>query len=509
MPPLEALGITKEFPGVKALIDVNFTLSKGEIHALCGENGAGKSTLMKILAGVYPAGTFSGRVTIDGKDQSFANTAQSRNAGVAVVFQELSLVPEMTVAENIFMGQEPAMFGVLNKQLLNEKARAVLTRIGVQVDPELPVKRLGIGERQMVEIAKALSLDPKILILDEPTSALAEREVARFLEILKALKKDGVSVILVTHKLREVFAVSDRITVLRDGGPVGTVNSKDCDEDQLISMMVGRRIENLYPKSERAVRETVFEVRGLTVDHPRIPHRKLLDDVSWSIRAGEILGIAGLMGSGRTEMLLSIFGALGLKALGQINVAGCPRQIRSPREAMKLGLALASEDRKRLGLILDDPIFQNITLPSLQKFSFAGVINKLSERVLSQEIFSRFKVKAPGVETITKNLSGGNQQKVVLGKCVLTRPKVLFLDEPTRGIDVGARSEIYDWIHKLAGEGLAVVVVSSEMQEVMGLSDRIIVLCEGRITSEFKKGDATEEKILSAATRFERVGLQL
>ncbi|MEQ1878261.1 MAG: sugar ABC transporter ATP-binding protein, partial [Bdellovibrionia bacterium] len=310
-------------------------------------------------------------------------------------------------------------------------------------------------------------------------------------------------IILITHKLKEVFQVADRITILRDGKLIKTLSSKACDEDQLISLMVGRQIQNLYPvKAKRELGETVLSVKGLTVAHPRIAHKKLLNDVSFSVSAGEILGVAGLMGSGRTEMMMAIFGALGLPATGSIEVDGRAVKIGSPRAAQALGLGLASEDRKRFGLILEDPIYKNITLPSLSKYSKFGIVQKSSEMRASAEIAAKFRVKAPDVSFRTKNLSGGNQQKVVLSKCVLKGPKVLFLDEPTRGIDVGARSEIYEWIVRLAAEGLAIVVVSSELQEVMGLSDRVLVMCEGRITDEFEAGQASEEKIMSAATRF-------
>ncbi|HEX4926134.1 MAG TPA: sugar ABC transporter ATP-binding protein, partial [Bdellovibrionales bacterium] len=468
---LEARGITKTFPGVRALDQVDLQIDKGEIHALCGENGAGKSTLMKILSGVYPPGSYEGRLDVQ------------KGARIAVVHQELSLIPEMTVAENIYLGHEPSRFGVIRRSDLVNRSRSVLETIGLELDPKLKVSGLGIGEKQMIEIAKALSMEPSILILDEPTSALTEREVDRCLDLLVRLKQSGMSIILITHKLKEVFRVSDRITILRDGKHVKTLAARECGEEQLISLMVGRQIQNLYPKSDsRKIGRPVLEVSGLTASHPRIPHRKLLDNVGFTVREGEILGVAGLMGSGRTEMLMAIFGALPQKVRGEIKVAGQPVRITSPRSAHEYGLGLASEDRKRFGLILEDAVYRNITLPSLRAFSRGGILQKARELSSAAQIAKQFRVKTPSMSAATKNLSGGNQQKVVLSKCVLKGPRILFLDEPTRGIDVGARSEIYEWIVKLAEQGLAIVVVSSEMQEVLGLADRVLVMCEGRIT---------------------------
>jgi len=499
---LELREIIKEFPGVRALDGVMFDVERGEVHALCGENGAGKSTLMKIISGLYPYGTYGGNLLVDGQIKKFTSVRDSQAAGVAIVFQELSLVKELTVAENIFLGREPSSFGVIHWDTVYGKTDALLKDLGFAIDPYKKVADLGIGQQQMVEIAKALALNARILILDEPTSALSETEIEVFLGTIRTLKAKGVASVLITHKLNEVFAIADRITVFRDGKSVASYRASDVDEHRVISDMVGRELKEMYPRIEKAVGGPVLEVRHLSVPHPTIPGKDLLHDVSFTVRKGEILGIAGLMGSGRTEILMSIFGALHGQRLGSIKLEGVSLDFNSPREAIAHGLALVSEDRKRFGLVLEESVSKNISLASLRTMTKFGVLSSDSESDIAKNYVKELKIKTPGVDAQVKNLSGGNQQKVVLAKWMLTKPKVLFLDEPTRGIDVGARAEIYKIVGEMARHGVAVVMVSSELPEVLGLSDRVIVLCGGRITGEFSRDEATQERIMAAATRF-------
>ena len=499
-PILEMREIVKEFPGVKALDGVTFELYEGEFHSLVGENGAGKSTLMKTLSGVYPFGTYGGDIVIDGEVRQFKTIRDSEHAGVAIIFQELSLVKELTVAENIFLGREPSRFGVVNWSELYQKAGKLLKDLHLPIDPRTPVGNLGIGQQQLVEIAKALSQDAKILVLDEPTAALTESEVETLFNILRKLKERGVGMIYISHKLDEVFAMSDRITVLRDGKTVGTENALALTKDKVIALMVGREVGDIFPQTSHEFGETAMEVKNLTAYDLDNPDKKLVDNVSFSVRKGEVLGISGLMGAGRSELLMSIFGAWLGNSSGEVFVEGKPVSINSPQDAIKNGIGFVTEDRKRFGLLLEQPILDNMTLAGLKKISGAFLTHRSRETVASRKAMQSLKVKANSPLTVAGTLSGGNQQKVVLGKWLLTNPKVLFLDEPTRGIDVGAKQEIYSEINKLAKEGLAIVMVSSELPEVLGLSDRVMVLHEGRVTGEFTKSDATPEKVMAAAT---------
>jgi len=499
-PILEMREIVKEFPGVKALDGVTFELYEGEFHSLVGENGAGKSTLMKTLSGVYPFGTYGGDIVIDGEVRQFKTIRDSEHAGVAIIFQELSLVKELTVAENIFLGREPSRFGVVNWSELYQKAGKLLKDLHLPIDPRTPVGNLGIGQQQLVEIAKALSQDAKILVLDEPTAALTESEVETLFNILRKLKERGVGMIYISHKLDEVFAMSDRITVLRDGKTVGTENALALTKDKVIALMVGREVGDIFPQTSHEFGETAMEVKNLTAYDLDNPDKKLVDNVSFSVRKGEVLGISGLMGAGRSELLMSIFGAWLGNSSGEVFVEGKPVSINSPQDAIKNGIGFVTEDRKRFGLLLEQPILDNMTLAGLKKISGAFLTHRSRETVASRKAMQSLKVKANSPLTVAGTLSGGNQQKVVLGKWLLTNPKVLFLDEPTRGIDVGAKQEIYSEINKLAKEGLAIVMVSSELPEVLGLSDRVMVLHEGKVTGEFTKSDATPEKVMAAAT---------
>ena len=509
-PLLQMQAITKDFPGVRALDNASFEVHRGEIHALCGENGAGKSTLIKILGGVYPYGTYSGKIRINGSEHQFHSVRDAERAGIAIIHQELALIPEMTVAENIYLGKEPRRFGVIDRHRLYHEAGELLSQFGLTIPLHKPVYELGIGQQQLVEIAKALgrslqSGNALLLVLDEPTAALTESEVDILRQILTQLREKGVACIYITHKLKEIFQIADRVTVLRDGETVATqaIKSAECTEDVLISQMVGRALTTLFP--ERAVEngsngaEVALRVENLST-YPSEPPR--LENVSFEVRRGEILGIAGLMGAGRTELISTIFGAYSGKWSGEVFIAGKPLQIHSPHEAIQQGLALVSEDRKRYGLLLDADVTRNMTLPSLDlsaDLATHGIINHNAAAEKSAHYVDSLQIKTTSLEIPVNHLSGGNQQKVVLGKWLMTHPKVLFLDEPTRGIDVGAKAEIHALMAKLAEEDVAIVFVSSELPEILGMSDRVLVLHEGKITGEFVNDNLTQEEILRCA----------
>lgn len=500
MPLLEMKNIVKEFPGVRALDGVSFTLDAGEFHSLVGENGAGKSTLMKVLSGVYPTGTYEGEILIDDAVRDFRTIRDSEGAGVAIIFQELSLVKELTVGENIFLGQEPARFGVINWTELYHKATKLLDDLHLDIDPRVAVGGLGIGQQQLVEIAKALSKNARILVLDEPTAALTESEVETLFGILAKLKERDVGMIYISHKLDEVFRMSDRITVLRDGRTVGTHAAADLNKKKVIAAMVGREVDEIFPVPEHEFGSVALDVSGLNVYSNDIPNKKLVDNVSFSVKRGEVLGIAGLMGAGRSELLTAIFGAWRGKYSRDIRVDGQPAEILSTSDAIRHRIGFVTEDRKRYGLILDQSILDNMTLACLKKISGRFVTDRSRETIAAAGPMRSLRIKASSARAIAGTLSGGNQQKVVLGKWLLTDPKILFLDEPTRGIDVGAKQEIYAEVNRLAKEGMAIVLVSSELPEVLGLSDRVIVLHEGKLTGEFSRSDATPEKVMAAAT---------
>lgn len=499
-PLLEMKEITKSFPGVKALDGVSFDLGFNEIHALVGENGAGKSTLIKILAGVYPYPEYGGEIILDGSERRFANVRDAAKAGIAIIFQELSLVKDLSVAENIFLGREPRRVGVINWEVLYSRAQRLLDDLHLSIDPLTPVRNLGIGQQQLVEIAKALSQDARIVVLDEPTAALTDAEVETLFGILNKLRSRGVAMIYISHKLDEVFRISDRITVLRDGRTIGTDPTQSTDEGRVIAKMVGREVGQIFPEAQHERGEVVFEARHVTVEDPAVPGKLLVDRVGFTVRKAEVLGIAGLMGSGRSELLMAIFGAHAGRKSAEIFVDGTPIQINQPSDAIKHGIGFVTEDRKRYGLILDQTILRNMTLAGLRKLSGRFVTNEDAEAAAGERSARDLRIKATSVFTIAGTLSGGNQQKVVLAKWLLTNPRVLFLDEPTRGIDVGAKQEIYAQINRLAQSGLAIVLVSSELPEVLGLSDRVIVLHEGQVTGEFMRSEATPEAVMSCAT---------
>ncbi|HEX5175970.1 MAG TPA: sugar ABC transporter ATP-binding protein [Chthoniobacteraceae bacterium] len=518
---LAARNITKRFGGVIALRDVSFDLRAGEIHALCGENGAGKSTLIKLLSGIHPHGSYEGELLIDARPAHFNSIADAQRAGLAVIYQELALVDEMTVAENIFLGAEPRRaLGLIDWPQVHREAKRLLDRFNVRIDPDARCGRLGVGEKQLVEIVKALGKKSRILILDEPTAALAEHEVQVLLEIVRDLRARGIACIYISHKLDEVFAIADRITVLRDGAAVATHETAQTTQNDIIREMVGRELETLFPartaraSSKQADREDLrvtgtedaaghhnehLRVTGLTVSDPRT-RRIVLHDISFAVAPGEGLGIGGLMGAGRTELLLHLFGAWGTREAGEITIGGEPLPAARPAEMLKRGLALVPEDRRRHGLILEKSVAFNLSLSTLSTLSRAHcVIESSREHQASQRMFGALGIRAAGLDSIVAALSGGNQQKVVLGKALMPEPRVIFLDEPTRGIDIGAKFEIYKIVNRLAEAGKAIVLVSSELPELIGMSDRILMLREGRITGSFRREEATQEKLMRAA----------
>ena len=501
-PILQTQNIVKRFGSVTALRGVSFDLRAGEIHSLCGENGAGKSTLIKTLSGIHAFGTYEGELLIDGKPLQLKSIADAEKAGIGVIYQELALVPELSVAENIYLGQEPRRGLFIDWLAVFQGARELLGRFEVNIDPMSKVGDLGVGQQQLVEIVKALAKNSKILILDEPTAALSESEVELLLDILRDLRTKGVTCVYISHKLDEVFAISDRITVLRDGASIATLEAANTDKAEIIKLMVGREIGDLFPRivppNFNAGASPVLKVENVSATPPEGGTLNL-QNISFQVRPGEVLGIGGLMGAGRTELLMHLFGAWGKRTVGKVELAGKPLDKPTPDSAIAGGMVLVSEDRKRYGLVLDKTINFNLSLSSLGNVQSGPFLDAKLEAERNGPIFKDLRVKALDMEAIVGNLSGGNQQKVVIGKALLTNPKVIFLDEPTRGIDVGAKLEIYNLINRLTEQGLAVVLVSSELPELMGMSDRIIMLNEGRIGGEFSKAEATPEKLLSAA----------
>ncbi|MBS1693833.1 MAG: ATP-binding cassette domain-containing protein [Actinobacteria bacterium] len=496
---LEMRGITKEFPGVKALSDVDLTVKRGEIHAICGENGAGKSTLMKILSGVYPHGSYGGEIRLDGTGCEFRDIRGSERAGIAIIHQELALVPYLSIAENLYLGNELASGGVISWDRTLSEAKELLERVGLRESPQTRVADIGVGKQQLVEIAKALAKDVRLLILDEPTAALNDSDSRHLLDLIVDLREHGITCIIISHKLNEVTRVADSITVLRDGRTIETLAvDEQLTEDRIVRGMVGRDLTQRFPpRPEREIGDVTFAVANWTVLHPIDQHRKVVDDVSLDVRAGEIVGIAGLMGAGRTELAMSVFGrSYGKYVGGAVFKDGKEIRTRSVSEAIKHGIAYATEDRKHLGLNLMDSIAQSITLPSLRKVSRRRVINEHDEARVADQYRNSMRIKASSGRVVTGKLSGGNQQKVVLSKWLFTDPDVLILDEPTRGIDVGAKYEIYTIINELAARGKAVIVISSELPELLGLCDRIYTLNEGRLTGEVSRADATQETLM-------------
>ncbi|GAA0292273.1 putative multiple sugar transport system ATP-binding protein [Gracilibacillus halotolerans] len=500
---LEMQNITKEFPGVKALDHVNFKVKKGDIHSLVGENGAGKSTLMKVLSGVYPYGTYDGQILFNGKVSEFKDIKQSEELGIVIIHQELALSPYLSIAENIFLGNERQSKNIIKWRQTYQEAEKLLKRVGLTDSPETIVSEIGVGKQQLVEIAKALSKDVKLLILDEPTAALNENDSENLLNLLLELKKQGISSILISHKLNEVTQVSDSITILRDGQTIETLNTSETEisEDRIIKGMVGRELTSRFPDRNPKIGDIVFEVKNWNVYHPQQSDRKMIDNASLFVRKGEIVGIAGLMGAGRTELAMSIFGkSYGKKITGELWKDGQRVEFNTVSDAIQAGVVYATEDRKTYGLNLIDDVKHNITLANLKRITSRNVISKNKEITAADKSRKEFNIKTPSIDQLVGNLSGGNQQKVVLSKWIFTDPDVLILDEPTRGIDVGAKFEIYTQINKLAEQGLAVIVISSELPEVIGLSDRIYTMSEGKITQEVTKENATQETLMKYMT---------
>jgi D-xylose transport system ATP-binding protein len=494
--------VTKRFPGVVALNDVSFSIRKGEIHGICGENGAGKSTLVKILSGVYPYGTYDGKVTYEGEELKLSQSSihEAVKKGIAIVYQELTLVPTRTVGENVYLGKEPTDHIGINWNKVYADTQDILKRYQLDVDPRAVVNYLGVGKMQMVEIAKALSENARVLILDEPTSALSKAEVEKLMEILRTLKQHGITIIYISHRLEEFFQITDRVTVMRDGKIITTQETKDVTQNELIKYMVGREMKERFPKGNRKPGDILFEVEDLEANDPHNSERRVLDGVSFDVRKGEILGIAGLMGSGRTELVTTLFGEYGKITKGEIRINGKPIKPRNSREAINDGLSLVPEDRKKMGLVLIQTILRNISLPNLDQFVTFLNIDTNAEMLASLKQAKSLSIKAPSLQVKAETLSGGNQQKVVISKWLLSKPQVLIMDDPTRGIDVGAKYEIYKLMNDLAENGVAIIMISSDLEEVMGMSDRIMVMCRGHSTTTLPAAGADKEHIMALAT---------
>jgi ABC-type sugar transport system ATPase subunit len=493
---LEAVNISKEFPGVQALKDVSIWTRKHEVLGLIGENGAGKSTILKIINGIYKEGTFEGNLLLRGQPISFKSPHDALLKGIGYVPQEINVMDDLTVAENIFVGHLKATGEkTLRLNALIKRAGHFLRENKFDLDPSMRVNLLSVGQKQLLMIARALSWSPSVLILDEPTTALSQNDVEKLFVIIENLKSQGTSVIFVTHKLEEIFALTDRVAVLRDGALIATYHKHEYDKDTIISAMVGRKITNLYPTRQGHIGEEVLRVEGLTVDHPRLQNRTLIHNVSFSVREGEVLGIAGLVGAGRTETLSAIFGQYPLKS-GRIIFYNKEVKIRNEADALRQGLSYVTEDRKGGGLLMLGDIKTNIVLSNLKKIRNGIFLNKKKESALADEYMERLHIKAPTHKAMVVNLSGGNQQKVVLAKSLNTHPKVLMLDEPTKGIDVGSKNEIYMMINDLAQMGVAVIIVSSELPEILAMCDRFVVMAHGTVVGELNKEEATQEAVI-------------
>ncbi|MBE4717183.1 MULTISPECIES: multiple monosaccharide ABC transporter ATP-binding protein [unclassified Pseudarthrobacter] len=500
---LEMRSITKEFPGVKALDQVSLRVKAGEVHAICGENGAGKSTLMKVLSGVYPHGTYNGDIVYQNEVQQFKDIRASEHAGIAIIHQELALIPELSIMENIFLGNEPTKRGVINWDEARSRSIELLARVGLREDPDTPIKEIGVGKQQLVEIAKALNKSVKILILDEPTAALNESDSQHLLDLILGLKGKGITSIIISHKLNEIEQIADSITIIRDGKTIETLDVKadGVDEDRIIKGMVGRTLESRFPEHEPKIGEVLFEVKNWTVGHPQIEDRLVCKGSNFHVRSGEIVGFAGLMGAGRTELARSIFGrSYGRFISGHLYKEGKEITLKSVRQAIDAGLGYVTEDRKSLGLNLLDDIKTTTVSANLEKISKRSVVDDNQEFAVAEDYRKSLRTKTPSVEEGVAKLSGGNQQKVVLAKWMFTDPDLLILDEPTRGIDVGAKYEIYGIIQQLANQGKGIIVISSELPELLGLSDRIYTIFEGAITGVLNKEEASQESLMKLMT---------
>jgi putative multiple sugar transport system ATP-binding protein len=501
---LRMSGITKTFPGVKALEDVNLRVRRGEIHAICGENGAGKSTLMKVLSGVYPHGTYDGEIEFEGEPVRFSGIGGSEQRGIVIIHQELALSPHLSIAENIFLGNERVRRGLIDWHRTNADAAQLLERVGLRENPTTPVKDLGVGKQQLVEIAKALAKRVRLLILDEPTAALNDDDSEHLLDLLRGLRREGITAVIISHKLNEIEAIADSTTILRDGRTIETLDMKRdlVTQDRIITGMVGRDLEHRFPDHVPNIGGEVLRIEDWTVYSPTQRGRKVVDKANLTLRRGEILGLAGLMGAGRTELAMSVFGrSYGTGISGRIIKDGKEIRLRSVDEAIEHGLGYATEDRKRYGLNLIDDIKRNISAAALGKLARRGLVDAQEEFSVADRYRAELNIKAPAVTSVTGKLSGGNQQKVVLSKWMFTDADVLILDEPTRGIDVGAKFEIYTIVNRLADEGKAVLVISSELPELLGICDRVYAMSAGRITGEVSRAEATPEKLMRFMTQ--------
>ena len=489
-PILTLKNVTKEYPGVVALDHMNLEVYPGEVHALMGENGAGKSTLIKVVSGaIKPNG---GTILYEGKEYDSMTPALSKKLGIGVIYQEFNLVPDLSVAENIFLGQKLTSGFSINRKLMNQRAKELMDSFGIDIDVTKDVKSLTVAYQQLVEITKTISSNVKVLIMDEPSAPLTNREIDAMFGIVRKLKAQGVAIIYISHRMEEIFALADRITVMRDGKYVGTKMASEIDNNGLIKMMVGRDLDEQYPTVEKEIGEVALEVNRLCTD-------ALLKDISFQVHKGEILGLAGLVGAGRTETARAIFGA-DSKSSGEIRIHGKTVQIHSPKDAIKDGIALIPEDRKKHGALLEMTIRDNISFIAVKSISKAGFVDRNADKNMAEKYIKELSIKTPSMEQLTRNLSGGNQQKVVLAKSLASNSDIIIFDEPTRGIDVGAKKEIYVLMNELAKKGMAIIMISSEMQELLGMSDRIIVMHEGKMMGELKKEDATQEKILELAS---------
>lgn len=504
---LEMKEITKSFSGVKALDGVNLRVKKGEIHALIGENGAGKSTLMNVLSGVYPYGEYSGDIVYEGEVSQFKNLNNSEEKGIVIIHQELALIQFLSVTENIFLGNEQATKGIIDWDLSHKRAGELLEKVGLKINPNTQLSQISVAQQQLVEIAKAISKKVKLLILDEPTAALNDNDSENLLNLIKEFKNQGITSIIISHKLNELMDISDNITIIRDGQTIDTFKNENITEEKIIKGMVGRELTKRFPERCPEIKEIVFEVKNWNTYHPIYKDQKIVDNVSFNMKKGEIIGIAGLMGAGRTELAMSIFGkAYGHDTQGELLKDGKKIELNSPTDAISNNIAYLSEDRKNSGLNLIQSIRENITIASLDKISDKGIINTGKEAKVVEEYKSILNIKATGISQQVSSLSGGNQQKVALGKWLLSDADILFLDEPTRGVDVGAKYEIYSVINEIAEQGKSVCIISSELPEILGMCDRIYTMSEGKFTGEVAREDATQEKLMELMTRNIKMG---
>lgn len=496
---LSMRGITKEFSGVCALRDVTFSVNAGELHALVGENGAGKSTLMKVLSGVYPATAYTGEITVFGEACAFVRPKDAERKGIAIIQQELMVLDELSIAENILLGHLRQKSGFVDWKAVYAHAQEALRAVGLDTDVRTKVGRLGVGQKQLVEIAKALSQKSRILILDEPTAALTEKESGLLFQVLEELRRQGITIIYISHRMEEVFRLSDRVTVLRDGMIIGTKATAEISCNEVISLMVGREITELYPPTAYEGGDELLAVENYCVYAPEHPDEPVVKDASFTVRRGEIVGFSGLLGSGRTELLSAVFGAYRGKATGRVLLKGAPASMRTPRDAIRSGVGFITEDRKKTGLIVDSGVGVNITLPVFSRLARAGFLSRSREKTTAQAQMERLRIKAKGLQETVKNLSGGNQQKIVIAKWLTTKPDLLVMDEPTRGVDVGAKSEIYRIMHELAKAGVGIVMISSDLPEVIGMSDRVYVMHEGSISGQLERAELSEQRIMEYA----------